>query len=330
MSSVILPEAKGVRTALITGIAGQDGFYLREQLAADGTQVHGLVRPSEFEAVPEQDRSWHYAVDITDGPAVAELIDRLRPSEIYNLAGISSVAQSWEQPALTGQVSGVAVANVLQAALRLQETTGETIHVVQASSAEIFGAAKDVPQNESTPIRPTSPYGAAKAYAHHLVQIYRSRGLFASTCILYNHESPRRPQTFVTRKITSAAAAIARGRQENLLLGNLDARRDWGWAPDYVDAMVRAARHSVSGDYVIATGQARTVRDFVASAMVSAGVSDWKDRVSVDPKFARPADSPEMVGDWSHARIDLGWQPTRSFEQIVGSMVDHDLALLDG
>ena len=194
--------------------------------------------------------------------------------------------------------------------------------MVQASSAEIFGEPERSPQDERTPVRPVNPYGAAKAYAHLMVDVYRHRDLHAVSVILYNHESPRRPTTFVTRKITSTVAAIAAGRAERLTLGNLDARRDWGWAPDYVDAMVRATRHDVPGDYVVATGRAHSVRDFVAAAFEHAGVTDWEPLVEVHADFIRPADPSLLVGDATVARERLGWSPTVTFEDLVGRMVD--------
>jgi GDPmannose 4,6-dehydratase len=200
------------------------------------------------------------------------------------------------------------------------------VRFVQASSAEIFGEPDRSPQDESTPVRPVNPYGAAKAYAHLMVDVYRRRELRAVSAILYNHESPRRPGQFVTRKITSTVAAIARGRADVLALGNLDARRDWGWAPDYVDAMVRAARADIARDYVVATGVGRSVRDFVAAAFARAGISDWEPLVVVDPEFVRPADPTELVGDATLARTALGWSPSVEFDEIVGRMVDADLA----
>jgi len=200
------------------------------------------------------------------------------------------------------------------------------VRLVQASSAEIFGEPAVSPQDESTPIRPVNPYGAAKAYAHLMVDVYRRRDLHAVSAILYNHESPRRPTQFVTRKITSTVAAIAKGRSDGLALGNLDARRDWGWAPDYVDAMVRAARADEPRDYVVATGVGHSVRDFVAAAFRRAGIDDWSDLVTVDPEFVRPADPTDLTGDATRARELLGWSPTVGFEELVGRMVDADLA----
>ncbi len=233
-------------TALVTGVSGQDGGYLAQNLLARGTTVHGVVH--EDSGAADTRREWPdvqvHIADLNDTPAIGRLIDEIEPDEIYNLAGISSVARSWAEPVATGRVSGLAVAGLLQAAWEHTERTGRSVAVVQASSAEIFGNPTRSPQDEDTPIAPITPYGAAKAYAHHMVGVYRGRGLHAVSMILYNHESPRRPDTFVTRKITRGAAMIARGEAGELSMGNLDARRDWGWAPDYVEAMVLAAQAS--------------------------------------------------------------------------------------
>jgi GDPmannose 4,6-dehydratase len=319
------------RTAFVTGITGQDGGYLTERLLSEGVSVHGLVHGHD-EQVAELSRRCPEAVlhsgDLTDAGRIAALVAEIAPDEVYNLGGISSVALSWQQPVLTGGVSGLGAVAVLDACWRLQDRTGRPVRVLQASSAEIFGNPERAPQDERTPLRPGTPYGAAKAYAHQMAAIFRSRGLAASTVILYNHESPRRPETFVTRKITAAAARIAAGRQDRLSLGNLDARRDWGWAPDYVDAMVRAVRHPEPDDYVIATGESHTVAEFVAAAFDAAGVPDWQSRVEVDSSFVRPADAVEQRGDASKARAVLGWAPTRDFAGIVSAMVEADIALL--
>lgn len=319
-----------LRRVLITGITGQDGGYLAEQLAERGAQIHGLVREGDpgvallAQRVPAAQL---HTGDLLAQREISELVRRIEPDAVLNLAGVSSVAQSWTEPVLTAEVTGVAVATVLQAAWDLT-SAGKPVRFLQASSAEMFGNPDSAPQDESTPLRPVSPYGAAKAFAHLLVGVYRGRGLHASTAILYNHESPRRPPQFVTRKITSTVARIAKGSGEQLRLGNLDARRDWGWAPDYVDAMLRAVEHDEPGDYVIATGQAHSVREFVAAAFAAAGVSDWQDRVVVDPEFFRPVDSVELVGDPGRARRVLGWTPSVGFADLVARMVQHDLAEL--
>jgi GDPmannose 4,6-dehydratase len=319
--------------AFVTGATGQDGSYLVEQLLAEGAEVHALVRSAEHgthasSSLGEQIR--RHIGDLTAGREIEALVAEIEPTEIYNLGGLSSVALSWQEPALTAQVTGVAAGHLLKAAHEQQERTGRPVRFVQASSAEIFGHSEQVPQREDTPIRPVTPYGAAKAYAHHLVGVYRARGLLASSCILYNHESPRRPESFVTRKITAGAARIARGLQRDLALGNLDSRRDWGWAPDYVAAMVLAVRAAEPRDYVIATGVSHSVRDFVAAAFRAAGVDEWERHVSLDPRFARPSDAPEQVGDAGLARTVLGWEPTVLFDDIVDRMVEHDLALTAG
>jgi GDPmannose 4,6-dehydratase len=316
---------------LVTGATGQDGSYLVEQLLTEGAEIHALVRgassaPGEI-ALPAEVHQ--HIGDLADGARLEAVVADVAPDEIYNLGGISSVALSWEQPGLTAQVSGVAAGHLLEAAYEHQERSGRTVRVIQASSAEIFGRTARVPQNETTPLRPLTPYGAAKAYAHHLVGVWRARGVHAASCILYNHESPRRPETFVTRKITLGAARIARGLQDEVAMGNLDVRRDWGWAPDYVRAMMLAARADVARDYVIATGVSHSVRDFVAAAFQAAGIEDWQQHVTLDPRFARPSDAPELVGDSKRAQAMLSWTPTVPFEDIVRRMVEHDLALLD-
>ena len=212
------------------------------------------------------------------------------------------MARSWSEPDLTARVNGLAAVALMESAAQVQAKTGRQVRFVQASSAEIFGDPATSPQDENTPIRPVNPYGAAKAYAHLMVEVHRRRDLHAVSAILYNHESPRRPTSFVTRKITSTVAAIARGRAAGLTLGNLDARRDWGWAPDYVDAMVRALRADSARDYVIATGVGHSVRDFVAAAFAHVGIDDWSSLVHIDPEFVRPADATDLTGDATRAR----------------------------
>lgn len=314
--------------ALVTGASGQDGSYLVDRLLKDGYAVHGLVRPEDLSsALPVA--LTVAEVDLGDAEAVRDLVLQLAPDEIFNLGGISSVAQSWNEPELTARVSGLAVLTMLDAALAVQHREGRPVRFLQASSAEIFGDPATSPQDESTPIRPLNPYGAAKAFAHHCVDMYRERGLFAVNCVLYNHESPRRPHTFVTRKITSAAARISREGGGELSLGNLDARRDWGWAPDYVDAMVRALHAESPHDYVVATGEARSVADFVAAAFAHVGITDWRSHVTIDPAFVRPADASLLVGDAGRARRQLGWEPAVGFDELVGRMVEADVALLE-
>jgi GDPmannose 4,6-dehydratase len=317
-----------VTRAFVTGIGGQDGGYLTERLQADGAEVHALALLADGPPAHCPDDVVLHRGDITDVDAVRSLLLDVDPHEVYNLAGISSVAQSWSEPDLTVRVNGVGAAGLLESALTVQDKHGHRVAFVQASSAEMFGAPAVSPQDESTPLAPVSPYGASKAFAHLAVGVYRGRGLHASSAILYNHESPRRPERFVTRRITSTVAAIARGRADRLVLGNLDVRRDWGWAPDYVDAMVRAARAAVTADYVVATGHSHSVREFAAAAFARAGIADWEPLLVSDPALLRPADAADLTGDASRARRELGWAPTVTFEEIVHRMVDADLALL--
>ena len=315
--------------AFVTGIGGQDGSYLAERLLADGHEVHALVYTSDGHPEHCPAEVVLHRGDITDVDGVRALLREVDPHEVYNLAAISSVAQSWSEPDLTARVNGLGAVALLESALAVQGSAGHRVAFVQASSAEIFGEPGTSPQDESTPLAPVSPYGAAKAYAHLAVGVYRGHGLHAVSAILYNHESPRRPARFVTRRITSTVADIARGRADRLVLGNLDARRDWGWAPDYVDAMVLAARAPEPADYVVATGEGHSVRDFAAAAFARAGISDWKHLVESDPALFRPADAADLTGDPARAHRDLGWSPTVTFEEVVGRMVDADLALLD-
>ena len=314
-----------MRRALVTGATGQDGSYLVERLLLDGWEVHALVRDTIVDgetAVPENVHP--HLGDLADRDALSRLVNAVEPDLIVNLGGITSVGRSWQEPSLTGLISGVAAVTLMESALRLQERRGSEVRVVQASSAEMFGAAQQIPQTETTPLRPVSPYGAAKAYAHETAGMLRERGLAVSCAILYNHESPRRPTGFVTRRITSAAARIARGLDHELTLGNLDARRDWGWAPDYVDAMLRMTR-AEPDDFVVATGVAHSVRDFVAAAFTAAGITDWEQYIRVDPAFLRPDDAPLQLGDASRARERLGWSSTMDFDGVVGAMVYADL-----
>ncbi len=313
-------------TALVTGVTGQDGGYLAELLVTGGARVHGLVRPgTRHRPLPPHLAALGGAlvlheVDVLDLPAVRQLVTALAPDEVYNLAAESSVARSWADPVTTARLDAVLPAVLLEAAAALPGT-----RVLQASSAEVFAGATSAPQDEGTPVAPTSPYGAAKAHAHHLVGVHRARGLHAVATVLYPHESPRRPATFVTRKITSTVAAIARGEADELVLGNTAARRDWGWAPDVVVAMVAALRHDEPMDYVVATGVSHSVEDLVRVAAERAGVADWRQRVRVDPAFLRPTDATDLVGDATRARTVLGWAPTRTFEEVVAAMVDTDL-----
>ncbi|TAJ49314.1 MAG: GDP-mannose 4,6-dehydratase [Herbiconiux sp.] len=318
--------------ALITGISGQDGSYLAESLLTRGYTVHGVVRsaaPEDFPALQNPNVTLH-EIDIAAPAALSAAVAQVEPDEIYNLAAVSSVFRSWQEPVHTAEVNALPVAQLLESAWSLQQRLGRPVRFAQASSAELFGQATVSPQNESTPINPSSPYGAAKAYAHHMVGVYRQRGLFATSCILYNHESPRRPEAFVTRKITASAARIAAGLQQSLELGNLTARRDWGWAPDFAEALRLAATAPTASDYVIATGETHSIADFVERAFARVGIADWKSVVSIDESFSRPVDPIEQSGDASRARAELNWRPTMTFEGIVDAMVDEDVRLVRG
>jgi GDPmannose 4,6-dehydratase len=315
-----------VTRAFLTGISGQDASYLAERLLAEGVEVHALHH--DVEAAPAhcpREVVLHRG-DLTDHAATRRLVVDLAPDEVYNLAAVSSVAQSWEQPDLAAAVNGDGAIALMDAAHEAQERSGREVRFVQASSAEIFGRPEASPQDEDTPVRPVNPYGAAKAQAHQAAATYRARGLGVTSAILYNHESPRRPVGFVTRKITSTVAAIAQGRADRLVLGNLEARRDWGWAPDYVAALVLAARAEQAQDFVIATGVSHSVRDFVAAAFEEAGIGDWERHVSSDPALVRPLDAAELRGNPARAARVLGWRPTVDFNELVRRMVEADLA----
>jgi GDPmannose 4,6-dehydratase len=311
-------------TALITGVSGQDGGYLAERLLADDVEVHAVSLPGD----PAVDGVRTHVGDVADIERTRDLVLEVAPDEIYNLAAVSSVARSWDEPELTARVNGMAAVGLLESAHRLQERAGRPVRFVQASSAQIFGLPDRSPQDEDTPIRPVNPYGAAKAFAHLTVEVYRHRGLHAVSLVLYNHESPRRPQQFVSRKISAGVAAIAAGTASRLTLGNLAAVRDWGWAPDFVDAMVRAARAGAPRDYVVATGRSHSVEEFVAEAFRCVGIDDWSSYVDVDPALFRPVDAQALVGNPALIERDLGWSPTMGFEEVVTRMVEEDLSLL--
>ncbi|KAA1380667.1 GDP-mannose 4,6-dehydratase [Aeromicrobium fastidiosum] len=313
--------------ALVTGANGQDGSYLVQQLLAAGDEVVGMCHSQEG---AERLRSEHpgasaIACDLSDDLGIQRVVRDVAPSRIFNLAGNTSVARSWEHPADTADVLGIGPVRIFDAAWKLSQETGDPVRVLQASSAEIFGSATQVPQDELTLRRPVTPYGAAKNFAHEMAAVYRARGMHVSSAILYNHESPSRPETFVARKITMAVCDIVRGRQDVLALGNIDVQRDWGYAPDYVDAMVSILSHDVPGDFVVATGESHTVREFVAEAFACVGVDDWQDLVEIDPRFYRPADPEQLVGDSSRLR-SIGWSPTVTFQELVKIMVEAELA----
>jgi GDPmannose 4,6-dehydratase len=313
--------------ALITGVTGQDGSYLADLLIEDGWEVWGTTQPRSSSA-PSSLGNRAVEIELSHPGACADIVARVEPDVLFHFAGISSVGYSWEHPVETALVNGTSVVALGDALLKLQDSSGSQRFMVNASSAEIFAGSGGSPQNELTHVAPTSPYGASKAFSHHMVQAFRNRGLHASNAIFFNHESPRRPTRFVTRKITAAAAAIAAGRQDRLTLGNLDARRDWGWAPDYALAARLMTEQPGGDDYVIATGEAHSVRDFVDAAFQAAGIAEWSDLVITSEEFNRPTDSAELVGDASKAERVLGWRPTKKFSEVVTAMVEYDLDLL--
>jgi GDPmannose 4,6-dehydratase len=313
---------------LITGITGQDGSYLAELLLEQGYEVHGMVRRSSTEKFDRiehlRDRITLHQADLLDHRSLVDALRQARPDEVYNLAAMSFVAVSWIQPTLTAEFTGVGVTRMLEA---LREVCPEA-RFYQASSSEMFGKVLETPQKESTPFYPRSPYGVAKAYGHFITVNYReSYDLFACCGILFNHESPRRGLEFVTRKITWHAAAIAAGKASELRLGNLDARRDWGYAKDYVVAMWRMLQQDSPEDYVIATGETHTVRRCVEIAFDQVGL-DWQQYVVIDDAFKRPAEVDLLVGDSTKAAEKLDWRPSTDFETLIRLMVDADRRLL--
>ena len=313
-------------TALITGITGQDGSYLAEFLLAKGYRVVGLVRRSSttpYERIAHLvDRVELLSADLLDQTSLVDVMDAVHPDEIYNLAAQSFVATSWTQPVLTGEFTALGVTRMLEAMKR----AAPKARFYQASSSEMFGKVTETPQKESTPFYPRSPYGVAKVYGHWITVNYReSFGLYAVSGILFNHESPRRGLEFVTRKVTDAVARIKTGHAKDVVLGTLTARRDWGYAGDYVDAMWRMLQQDTPGDYVIGTGKTWSVQQLCELAFAHAGL-DWKDHVKVDAKFLRPAEVELLVADPSKARTQLGWEPTVDFHRLVRMMVDADLA----
>jgi GDPmannose 4,6-dehydratase len=316
------------RRALITGITGQDGSYLAELLLEKGYEVHGMVRRSSTETFQRlagcRDDVVLHTGDLLDQRSLVDVLRDAEPDEIYNLAAMSFVAASWSQPVLTAEFTAVGVTRILEA---MREVVPEA-RFYQASSSEMFGQVREVPQTETTPFYPRSPYGVAKCYGHFITVNYReSYGLFAASGILFNHESPRRGLEFVTRKVTHGAAAIKLGLARDLALGNLDAERDWGYAKDYVEAMWLMLQHDEPEDFVIATGEVHSVRELVDVAFAHAGV-DPADHVRIDERFMRPAEVEHLVGDASKAREKLGWEPRTSFEEMIQRMVDSDLELL--
>jgi GDPmannose 4,6-dehydratase len=321
-------------TSLITGVTGQDGSYLAELLLSKGYIVHGLVRRSSSTVRDRLDHLTrnsalygdrfflHYA-DLDDITTIRRLLVKLAPAEVYHLAGQSHVGISFEIPESTCEFTAMGTLRLLEI-LRDLSDPPKFLHV---GSSELFGRPSHFPQNENTPFEPITPYGVAKAFATRMVQVYReSHKLFACNAICYNHESPRRGQSFVTRKITAGVAAIVAKRSDHITLGSLDGRRDWGYAPEYVEAMWQMMQHPTPDDYVLATGKDHSIADFLDAAFQSVGL-EWKDYVRTDPRFVRPAEVQRLVGDASKAYQAFGWKPRTTFNELVKIMVDHDLEL---
>ncbi len=323
------------KKALITGITGQDGSYLAELLLSKGYEVHGIIRRAStfntgrLDAIYQDPHESHRRLflhygDLADASALARLISKIQPLEIYNLAAQSHVRVSFDAPEYTTDITATGTVRLLEA---IRET-GINPRFYQASSSEMFGLVQEVPQRETTPFYPRSPYGCAKVYSHWITVNYReSYGLHASSGILFNHESPRRGETFVTRKITRALARIQAGLQQKLFLGNLDAKRDWGFAKEYVEAMWLMLQQEKPDDYVIATGETHTIRDFLDAAFGDAGL-DWQKHVEIDPRYYRPAEVELLIGDASKAKRQLGWEPKTKFADLARLMVDADIQLL--
>ena len=323
------------RRALITGITGQDGSYLAELLLSKGYEVHGLRRRSSTFGTERIEHlifgddpplHLHYG-DLSDGNGLMRLLREIEPHEVYNLAAQSHVRVSFDQPTYTADVTAVGTLRLLEAIRDVQDDTGRQIRFYQASSSEMFGKVVETPQKETTPFYPRSPYGVAKVYSHWITINYReSYDLHASCGILFNHESPRRGETFVTRKITRAATRIKLGLQEKLYLGNLDAKRDWGFAGDYVEAMWLMLQQETPDDYVVATNELYSVRDFCAKTFGQLGLN-YEDHVEIDPRYYRPAEVDLLLGDSTKAYEQLGWKPQTSFDQLVEMMVKKDLGV---
>jgi GDPmannose 4,6-dehydratase len=316
------------KRVLITGITGQDGSYLAELLLEKGYEVYGMMRrssaPNFWRIQHILDRIILKPADLLDQLSLLRLVDEVRPAEIYNLAAMSFVPASWDQPLLTGEFNAQGVTRLLDAVRRVDPT----IRIYQASSSEMFGKVREVPQTEQTPFYPRSPYGVSKVFAHYITVNYReSYNLFAVSGMLFNHESPRRGLEFVTRKVTDGVARIKLGLADTLSIGNLDAQRDWGFAGDYVRAMWLMLQQDEPNDYVVATGVSHSVRNLVEIAFARVGL-DWQDYVRVDPALLRPAEVDHLLGDPAKARVELGWTPSVNFTQLIEMMVDADLALL--
>jgi GDPmannose 4,6-dehydratase len=313
------------RRAMITGITGQDGSYLAELLLEKGYEVHGVIRRTSTETIERinhiKDRLNLVQADLTDQTSVIDAVAEIKPHEVYNLAAQSFVPTSWKQPILTGDVTALGVTRVLEA-IRVVDPT---IRMYQASSSEMYGLVQETPQTETTTLYPRSPYGVAKCYGHYITVNYReSYDMYAVSGILFNHESPRRGLEFVTRKITDGVARIKQGKQEKLFMGNLDAKRDWGFAKDYVRGMWMMLQQDVPDDYVISSGETHSVREFCEIAFSHVGL-DYEKYVEIDPKFFRPAEVNLLLGDYTKAKEKMGWEPEVSFAGLVELMVDADM-----
>jgi GDPmannose 4,6-dehydratase len=318
------------KTALITGVTGQDGLYLAELLLGKGYEVYGLVRGQnnpKVEIVRQIPGLKLLFGDLTDLSSLLRAVHTAQPDEIYNLGAISFVAYSWENAHLTADVTGKGVLNMLEATRLYAGDDISKVRFYQASSSEMFGKVQQVPQTEETLLWPRSPYGVAKVFGHYMTINYReSYGMHASSGILFNHESPRRGPEFVTRKVTRAVARIHLGLQKTIELGNLDARRDWGFAGDYVEAMWLMLQQDEADDYVISTGETHEIRELLDVAFKHVGIDDWSSYVTQNPAFMRPAEVDLLIGDASKAKAKLGWEPKVGFQELIGMMVDNDLA----
>jgi GDPmannose 4,6-dehydratase len=316
--------------ALITGITGQDGQYLAEFLKGRGYDVFGIVAGQANPRLDDMVEHYPYietlSGDLRDLASLIAAVEHAQPDEVYNLGAISFVALSFKQPELTAETTGLGVLRMLEAIRIVGGSQNNPIRFYQASSSEMFGKVREVPQNESTPFHPRSPYGVAKVFGHNITVNYREAyGLFACSGILFNHESPRRGPEFLTRKISKAVARIKLGLQEKLALGTLETRRDWGYAPEYVEAMWMMLQQPEPDDYVIATGETHTGQEFLERAFAHAGIEDWERFVDSDPRMLRPAEVDHLIGDASKAKAKLGWEPKVRFEELVRIMVDADL-----
>lgn len=318
------------RRAFITGITGQDGRHLAEFLHGKGYEVFGMVKgqnnPRAQVLADELPFVTPLAGDLADLPSLVSALEAAQPDEVYNLGAISFVAMSFNQAELTANITGLGVLRMLEAIRMVGGTQNNPIRFYQASSSEMFGKVRETPQTETTPFHPRSPYGCAKVFGHDIVVNYReSYGLYACSGILFNHEGPRRGLEFVTRKVTNTVARIKLGLAQELVLGTLDSRRDWGYAGDYVRAMWLMLQQDLPDDYVVATGEAHTVAEFVEASFARVGIDNWRDYVRQDERFMRPAEVDLLIGDASKARERLGWRPEVSFPELVSMMVEHDL-----